>query len=88
MGGMDRPVFQDDIVLEEEDGGDMMVMTTTTGDFVPMQSGSPVFGWWKKGSKKGPYAVGVASGSGQGMNWVGSGEAMVDLVKIARFVNP
>jgi V8-like Glu-specific endopeptidase len=49
MGGMDRPVFQDEIVMEEEDGGDMMVMTTTTGDFVSMQSGSPVFGWWPRG---------------------------------------
>jgi hypothetical protein len=84
MGGMDRPVFQDEIVLEEEDGGDMMAMTTTTGDVVTMQSGSPVFGWWPKG----PYAVGVVSGEGQGMNWIGGGEAMVDLVKIARFVNP
>jgi hypothetical protein len=34
MGGMDRPVFQDEIKLEEEDGGDMMAMTSTTGDFV------------------------------------------------------
>jgi V8-like Glu-specific endopeptidase len=84
MGGMDRPVFQDDITLEEEDGGDMKVMTSTTGDFVPMQSGSPVFGWWTKG----PYAVGVASAQGQGKNWMAGGQAMVDMVKTARAEDP
>jgi V8-like Glu-specific endopeptidase len=84
MGGMDRPVFQDKVILEEEDGGDMKAMTTTTGDFVPMQSGSAVFGWWSPG----PYAIGVVSAEGLGKNWVGGGESMVDLVKTARNEDP
>jgi hypothetical protein len=37
---------------------------------------------------EGPYATGVVSGAGSGMNWIGGGEAMVDLVKIARLLNP
>jgi hypothetical protein len=84
MGGMDRPVFQDDVILEEEDGGDMMAMTTTNGDFVEMQSGSAVFSWWSGE----PYAIGVTSSQGQGMNWISGGEAMVDLVKTARNEDP
>ncbi|MGH2626493.1 MAG: trypsin-like serine peptidase [Anaerolineales bacterium] len=84
MGGGDRPLFQDEIVLEEEDGGDMMAMTTTTGDFQPGQSGSAVFAWWTKG----PYAIGVVSGAAQGKNWISGGEAMVDLVKTARNEDP
>jgi V8-like Glu-specific endopeptidase len=84
MGGQDRPVFQDDVILEEEDGGDMMAMTTTNGDFVPMQSGSAVFSWWSGE----PYAIGVVSSQGQGMNWISGGEAMVDLVKTARNEDP
>jgi V8-like Glu-specific endopeptidase len=84
LGGADRPIFQDDIVLEEFDGGDMMVMSTTNGDFASGQSGSPVFGWWTQG----PYAVGVVSGAGQDMNLIAGGEAMVDLVKTARLLTP
>jgi hypothetical protein len=84
MGGTDRPVFQDDVILEEEDGGDMMAMTTTNGDFVEMQSGSAVFSWWSGM----PYAIGVVSGQGQGMNWIAGGEAMVDLVNTARNEDP
>jgi V8-like Glu-specific endopeptidase len=84
LGGGDRPVYHDDIMMFEVDGGSMKAMNSITADLTPGHSGGPVFGWWDAE----PYVVGVVSAQGLGANWISGGSAMVNLVKTARLLTP
>lgn len=81
-----EPIYQNKIKLDEDefDFGAGRAMTTDA-DLVPGQSGSPIFGFWKKG----PYVVAVASANGSIMlsgpeNWCAGGSALTKLVAEAR----
>lgn len=78
------PAYQDGFAMVEEDGGKMKAMSTEDGDMTYGQSGGPVFGWWDNA----PYAVGVVSGQGAGMNWISGGYSMVRLIQRARLETP
>ena len=71
---------------DDNDIGSARAAATRTGDFVPMQSGSPAFGFWSNG----PYAVAVCSGQGDSgtENWFSAGSDLVELVKTARDQDP
>ena len=60
------------------------VMITEDGDFMPMQSGSPVFSFFKK--KKWWQVIGVVSGGepGGNENYVAGGSGLTDLIAWAR----
>lgn len=77
-------MYQQDFELDEDDEddndiGSARAAATRTGDFVPMQSGSPAFGFWSNG----PYAVAVCSGQGDSgpENWFSAGSDLVELVE-------
>jgi hypothetical protein len=86
LGGADRPVYQGDFKLDEDDFdyGPGRAMTTEDGDFMPQQSGSPVFTWFT--SSKWPKVVGVASAmdADGSANYISGGPWLSELIGIAR----
>ena len=92
-GGGDRPVSQGTFKLDEDDFdfGPGRAMSTDDGDFMPGQSGSPVFTWFhKKGSKPKVRVVGVVSAQVQngGVNYISGGSWLSDLIHYARTHSP
>jgi V8-like Glu-specific endopeptidase len=88
--GGSRPVYQGDFKLDEDDFdyGPGRAMSTDEGDFMPMQSGSPIFTWFK--SSKWPKVVAVVSAAvkNDSTNYVSGGSWLSDLIAWARKHSP
>jgi V8-like Glu-specific endopeptidase len=87
ISSMSRPVYQRDfdLRLRDDDSDSFHTTITETGDFVPGQSGSPLFGFWDDG----PYVVAVCHGDQtDGPNWSSNGSLIATLVSHARTEDP
>ena len=86
VAGASRPVYQGTFKLDEDDFdyGWGRVMITEDGDFMPIQSGSPVFSFFKK--KKWWQVIGVVSSEepGGNENYVAGGSGLTDLIAWTR----
>jgi V8-like Glu-specific endopeptidase len=89
VGGGLQPVVEHDFKLDEDDFdfGPARAISTEDGDFMPGQSGSPVFTWFK--SSPTPKVVAVVSAAEKsGPNYSAGGTWLTELIAYARKHSP